>query len=221
MSFLDTKEVRCVCGKVFNAKIFLSANVTTNPELRDIILEGRFNVVECPKCKKFLYVEIPFFYLDAEESIVIYVYPKNYEVQKERYLKESQLNFDISLRMIENVSNDDKDYFLQVFFGIEHLVEFLVFQQKENDEKEFLNQVADSMNLKIIDFSKSYARRKNIISKLPYLQRGDKVGIDDIIDGLDLLLKKYPQLSIYRKFLDETKFNDGIRKEIISLLEKK
>ncbi|MFQ3675088.1 MAG: CpXC domain-containing protein [Endomicrobiia bacterium] len=219
MSFIDKKEIKCLCGKVFNTKVVLSVNLAQTPELKEVILEGRFNIVECPFCKKLLYVEIPFFYLDPEENMVIYVFPKSYENEKEKYLREAETNFSLSLRTIENIEEKKGNYFLQVFFGIEELVEFLIFQEKENDEKEFLCKIVDTINLKMIDFPPQKSRPKNIISKLPYIDKGTKVCLDNVIEGLSLLLNKYPQLEIYNKLLNDIKFNNSVREIIENLLE--
>ena len=219
MSFVDKKEVKCLCGEIFSAKVFLSVNLVHTPELKDVILEGRFNVVKCPKCKNFIYVEVPFFYLDAQESMVVYVYPKNYEEEKEKYLKEADANFALSMRMVEDTENKHDKYFLQVFFGIEELVKFLTFQEKENDEKDFLDKIVGGLNLKTINFSSKESRQKNIISKLPYVDKGGRVSLENIIEGLSLVLKNYPQLEIYKRLLNDIKFNNIIRENLLKLLE--
>jgi hypothetical protein len=218
MSFIDKKAVKCLCGEIFNTEIILSVNLDQTPQLRDIILDGRFNVVECPKCKKLLYVEVPFFYLDSQERMVIYVYPKSYEEEKEKYVKEAEINFTLSMQTIENIGDEQKDYFLQVLFGIEELVKFLLYQEKENDEKEFLEQVYKSLNLKIINFPLNRSRQKNVISKLPYVTKSNKISLDDITEGLVLLLKNYPQLEVYTDFLNAIKFDPKIKENVINLL---
>ena len=78
------EEVVCECGQRFNAKVWHLVDLGQNPELRETILEGKLNVVECPKCKtQRTFVDptrrgvsiIP----DPEKDIVVEAFPKESE----------------------------------------------------------------------------------------------------------------------------------------------
>src|SRR6185436_11632325 len=53
-------RVVCPQGHTFDADVYRSANVTKAPELRDEILEGRFNRTVCPICQAESYADVPF-----------------------------------------------------------------------------------------------------------------------------------------------------------------
>lgn len=75
MSKLKRHLVACACGQTFDADVYGSANVTTQPQLKDEILAGRFNRVACPACGRQFNAEIPFLYHDMGAGLMVWVYP--------------------------------------------------------------------------------------------------------------------------------------------------
>ncbi len=69
------REFVCECGCTFAAPVYRSANVTLNPTLKTAILEGTFNVVECPDCRRRRYADVPFLYHDMTVDLAVWVYP--------------------------------------------------------------------------------------------------------------------------------------------------
>ena len=59
MSILSNCEIKCNCGETFEAEVWKAVNVFDDPDLKDVILSGRFNTVECPHCKKVFYHAVP------------------------------------------------------------------------------------------------------------------------------------------------------------------
>jgi hypothetical protein len=77
------RELTCECGRTFSASVYRAVNVTNDPRLRNSILDGSFNVVECPDCHEPLYADIPFLYHDMSAGLAIWVYPENESEREE------------------------------------------------------------------------------------------------------------------------------------------
>ena len=70
MSILSNCEIKCNCGETFEAEVWKAVNVFDDPDLKDVILSGRFNTVECPHCKKVFYHEHFFMYQDLQNELI-------------------------------------------------------------------------------------------------------------------------------------------------------
>lgn len=75
MSRPVSRDFACDCGRTFAAPVYRSANVTTNPGLKNAIMGDRFNVVECPSCHARRPADVPFLYHDMGADLAVWVYP--------------------------------------------------------------------------------------------------------------------------------------------------
>lgn len=94
MTKITKYDLKCDnCGKSFKAKLYDSINVTLDPSLIKLIANGKFNVVECPKCHINFYVAKEFLFHDMNKKIMMWVKPKEMNsflgfLEKEGYLKQ-------------------------------------------------------------------------------------------------------------------------------------
>ena len=77
MSRSITHTFNCPCGKVFEHTIYDYVNVTTEPQLRYVVLAGLLNVATCPVCGRKAAIGRPFIYSDPEHQLLAYVHPRN------------------------------------------------------------------------------------------------------------------------------------------------
>lgn len=73
MGVTRPQSVRCSCGERFVAHLPDSVNAARSPETRRKILDGAFNRVVCPACRRTASVEAPFLYTDLAKGVVIRV----------------------------------------------------------------------------------------------------------------------------------------------------
>ena len=73
MTLIEEYGLTCSCGKEFKAPLHNSINVTLNPNILNILYEGKFNVVECPKCHLESYIDKPFLFHDMKKKLMIEV----------------------------------------------------------------------------------------------------------------------------------------------------
>ncbi len=124
MSVHSENEVKCPCGREFSTQLWDAINITEDPFLKDVILNGELNVVQCPACGAIFYVEKLVIYHDIEQSLIIYIYPKDWENRSEELKEKAKRDFSMA---IDVFSEKERliHYRVEVFFGMDRLVEFI------------------------------------------------------------------------------------------------
>lgn len=78
MSIPRTMTVNCSkCGEPITTTVFESVNTDYSPDIAQQIMQGKFFVVECPKCKNVSSLEYDVLYHDIKHSAMIWVLQKN------------------------------------------------------------------------------------------------------------------------------------------------
>ena len=217
MSILSNCEIKCSCGETFEAEVWKAVNVFDDPDLKDVILSGRFNTVECPHCKKVFYHEHFFMYQDLQNELIAYVYPK----------KEQDFANDLRQRMLSDFSALTKeieefakiDFEPIIYFGIEDLIDTIKNEENSKDEIDILNFIAHRIDLDLIKIKPSKARNLCILHTIPKSKKSSGDIKKDILLGLEKLLEYNPNLVEYESFLARIKQNVSCLDEI--LLHKK
>jgi len=73
MTLIEEYGLTCSCRKKFKAPLYDSINVTLNPNLLNLLFEGKFNVVKCPKCHLESYIDRPFLFHDMRKKLMMEV----------------------------------------------------------------------------------------------------------------------------------------------------
>jgi hypothetical protein len=68
--------VICGCGRAFETEVWIALNVTTDPELRQLLLSGELNKVECPVCGRESRVDHELLYVDMARHLLIAMLPR-------------------------------------------------------------------------------------------------------------------------------------------------
>ena len=219
MSILSSSEITCHCGEVFEADLWTAVSISENPELKDIITSGMFNVVECPKCKHLFYHEIFFIYQDISNELIAYVYPKDYEKQAKYYRKQMLDEFKEIVKSMKEAK--DINFEPVLFFGIEDLTETLKNEDFLNDEIQIAEFISKRIGLNLIEIKHSKARNLCIPHLIPQIKKSSGNNIKDIIAGLEKLLSYNENLMEYEKFLVRIKQNPSCLDEILMHKSKK
>lgn len=219
MSILSNCEITCHCGEVFEAELWTAVSISENPELKDTINSGMFNVVECPKCKHFFYQEIFFIYQDISSELIAYIYPKAYEAHANQYRKKMLYEFKEVVKSTKEAKNIEFEPVL--FFGIEDLVATLKNEDFLNDEIQIVSFVAKRIGLDLIEIKPSKARNLCIPYLIPKIKKSLDCNIKDIVAGLEQLLSYNENLLEYEKLLIRIKKNPSCLDEILMHTTKK
>ncbi|HOX22795.1 MAG TPA: CpXC domain-containing protein, partial [Elusimicrobiales bacterium] len=63
----------------FEAEIWSFIRADSEPELKEAVLYGELNLLECPECKNFFYFESPVVYFDPQIELLVFLLPHSYE----------------------------------------------------------------------------------------------------------------------------------------------
>ena len=78
MSLTITRPVRCpACGHQYAQGVHRAIDAAKEPRLKDMLLQGSFNLSVCPQCGNQGLVTTPFLYHDAEKSLFFVFLPMN------------------------------------------------------------------------------------------------------------------------------------------------
>ncbi|MFH1540366.1 MAG: CpXC domain-containing protein [Elusimicrobiota bacterium] len=123
MSFCQKREIKCFCGKEFEWELWDSINVTTDPDLKDVILNGQMNVVVCPFCGVLFYYEKFLLYHDEKKRYLFYVYEHNCKEDKTKLKEKANCDYETVKKQSNNTVFTN--YKVEVFFGLDELIQFL------------------------------------------------------------------------------------------------
>ena len=126
-------ELKCSCGKRFQADIYEYVFTEHDPQLKDMILSGEFNCITCPSCQETLIIENRFLYRDEKNLLWVWVYNKG----EEAYRKDLEKELLKKNTFIEGHFLDEQEkYHKFLVFGREGLIELLLKEDKTLKRKE-------------------------------------------------------------------------------------
>ena len=213
MSILSNCEIKCSCGETFEAELWKAVNVFDDPDLKEVILSGRFNTVECPKCHKVFYHEHFFIYQDLENEIIAYIYPQSDKKMAADIRKKMLSDFKTLSQGIEELEKIDFEPLL--YFGIEDLINTLKNEDYTKDEIDVLTFIAKRIELDLIKIKPSKARNLCVLHTIPKTKKSTGDIKKDIVSGLEQLLNYNPNLVEYKNLLARIKQNISCLDEIL------
>jgi hypothetical protein len=107
---------------LFEANVFRSANVTTEPHLKETILAGRFNRVRCTTCGHEIDASVPFLYHDMTAGQMVWVYPTASADQAEEIREKVRKSYEIVGTVLPDQTDTPER---AVVFGVSSLAEWL------------------------------------------------------------------------------------------------
>lgn len=116
-------EIRCGCNATFVGDIFEYVFSEHDPELKDSILSGDFNLVTCPSCDRSIPVENRFLYRDEKNKLWVWVCKRDDEQKKDDLSREL---IDRNGAMEFHFLDERKAYRKYLVFGREGLLELLL-----------------------------------------------------------------------------------------------
>ena len=125
MSRSVTQEFTCSCERRFSAPVYKSANVTLHPWLKDQIIRGEFNVVECPTCHRRHDAGVPFLYHDMEQSLSIWVYPSEEAAREDEIRAKLRRARMVVASALPAEMAENEHFGLDLVFGVDRLIQRL------------------------------------------------------------------------------------------------
>ena len=116
-------EIRCGCGATFARDIYEYVFSEHDPELKESILSGEFNLVTCPSCDQGIPVENRFLYRDEKNKLWVWVCKREEEPQRDA-LTEELIGKNAPMKF--HFLDDRESYREFLVFGREGLLELLL-----------------------------------------------------------------------------------------------
>jgi hypothetical protein len=154
------------CGSRFSAQIRSVVDVGRHPELKATVLQGRLNVVTCPKCGTGGILNVPFVYHDPDKELFLIFIPSNVGLTGD---DQQRLIGDMTNAVMDSIPPEQrKAYLLQpkVFFTLPSLME-IVLQ-------------ADGITPEMLEAQRA---RTRLVEKL--LQANDEVELQSLVEEHD------------------------------------
>lgn len=206
MSLQALEEIKCPCGESFEAEIYQSVSVGEDHELKDLILGGEFNMVECPECREIIYAERFVLYHDREQELLAFVYPRDMRERREFVAAEMKLTYDALQAALPE--GESLKYEPLPLFGMDELCQVLIREDEMADEAEIAAYICKSLGLKPKRVEKSAARKKGIPPVLPL--KGNKADLrENLLAGLAAMLEENDRLVHYRKLHAQIQSDSG------------
>ena len=211
MAITTLEEIRCACGEVFESEVYQSVSAQKNPELKEAILSGEFNIVFCTECKQPLHVDKMLLYHDADQQLLAFVYPKDLQAKKEEFTKNMQQNFvDLQASLVEDERFAYKPFLI---FGLDDLCTLIRLEEEIEIESEIAESLCGVLGLSFKKIHLDSARRKNMMPLLPYVPGASGDFKMQIIEGLKEMLETNPLLAQYKKLLDHLESGAAVELE--------
>ena len=199
MSLRTLEEIKCPCGETFEAEIYQSVTIEDDPEVKDLILGGEFNMVQCPACSEIIYAEHFVLYHDRDQELMAFVYPYSMQSEGEATRAEMTKTF---VDLQEALSKDEKlSYKPILLFGMDQLCGLLTEDEEISDEAEIVNHLCRSLGLKQRKIQRGLARERKIPSILPLENPQNSHPRENLIQGLQKILHANDRLVHYQKLL--------------------
>ncbi|MBK5094689.1 MAG: hypothetical protein JJE32_03320 [Deltaproteobacteria bacterium] len=133
MALKATYEIRCSCNTTFTGDVFEYVFSEHDPELKDSILSGDFNLVTCPSCDRRIPVENRFLYRDEKNKLWVWVCKREEEPQRDAPAEELiEKNASMEFHFLE----DRESYRKFLVFGRGGLLELLLKEDPALKRKE-------------------------------------------------------------------------------------
>ncbi|MBU0952472.1 MAG: CpXC domain-containing protein [Elusimicrobia bacterium] len=202
MSLTVFEEVKCPCGETFRTEVVSSINVQQNPEMRDLLLGGEINILKCPACGDFFYVEHFILYIDTPNELIAFVYPGENEKDRETYEMKMLEDFVTAQDALE--PGQKINYTPVLIFGLDSLVDLLNYEDRRKDEVDVVKFVCKTNSIDQIKLKIAQAREVNLPEVLPSfggLTNTEKISKEAVIAGINKVLALSPGLKIYKEIL--------------------
>jgi len=218
-------EIRCGCGATFSRDIYEYVFSEHDPELKESILSGEFNLVTCPLCDRSIPVENRFLYRDEKNKLWVWVCKREEEPQRDA-LTEELIGKNAPMKF--HFLDDRGSYREFLVFGRERLLELLLREDPLLKRREGRKLKTNPAHRLVLEGNEEpgylFLRGEKIRISIPLRFSRAQQQLVDGPDGKKKWLKYYAQgINIhnpYSSFLDgrmRLKWSRIRKKELLSI----
>lgn len=202
MSNFNDIDIECAnCGHEFRGTVWTAVHASEDPELKELLLGGELNLVQCPSCAHVAYHDHFVLYQDPEAELVVYIYPQHQQPD-EAFLRKTMLKSFAEAQAVYS-PNQRKTYKPIMLFGLEALVEMMTEEELRAEQSQIAQYICKEKKIPMVLLKPSEARRLGIMRTLPLESEKKSANRANILGGLKKLLAENPTLDLYAKFLKD------------------
>lgn len=198
MSYLVEREFPCnYCQFPTTAEVWSVINVREDPELKDLLLGGEINMVECRSCRKIFYAEQFLVYHDPVNEHMAFVYPHAYSNEKEKWIQKAQADFKESQA---NLAEEDRlKYEPQAYFGMDELLEAIKWEEESQIQSDIARHLAVREGIPFKELPRRQSRNQKMPIVLPYVMKSSEDAFEEaVLEGLRQIHQLNNNLFVYR-----------------------
>jgi uncharacterized C2H2 Zn-finger protein len=195
------------CDHEFEADFWTVVRGDRDLKLKEMLLEGEFDMFMCPLCKKIFAKEETFIYHDQKMDLFIFVLPSSYVAEKEKWIKKMEDDY----VLVKETMNKDNKFAGKpmILFGANSLRDLLLRDRDNEEETEVLGFMAEDLKIKTKAMKPIFAREHNFPFIVPYMgQEIDHANISKAVKKIHAFNKSLPRLNKFMEFLKLDKSQD-------------
>ena len=186
------------CDHEFEADFWTVVRGDRDLKLKELLLEGEFDMFMCPLCKKVFLKEETFIYHDRKMDLFIFVLPSAYIAEKDKWIKKMEDDY----VLVKKTMNNEFSGKPLILFGGNALRDLLLRDRDIEEETEVLQFMADDLKIKTKPIKAGFARERDFPFIIPY--GGDEINHTNILKAVKKIHaanKSLPRLNKFMEFL--------------------
>jgi len=200
MSHLSAKETICPhCKQPTDVELWTAMNVKDDPELKDLLLGGEINMVECDSCREVFYAEAFLLYHDPANELMAMVYPSDQKEMEELLAEKTLADFHKGQELA--LEGERVDYEPVALFGLNDLVAIVEKIEEESLQSEVAEAIAKLNKLPYRKIGPWLGRTQGLPRLLP-LDAAEKDRRASILKGLRRLHEINDRLTVFNAALE-------------------
>jgi len=163
--------------------------------LRDQILVGELNLIQCGECKTVYHAEATVVYLDPTADLLAFIFPASFEGEAEKW-KEKMREDHEAMRsgLGEDMPAIEEP---EAFFGLEAIRAELQKDDDLEDEAMVAEHVCKEVGLSVFKVARGFARRRGLPRIVP-ATKGDRFSRERALEGVAKLLEANDRLVSFK-----------------------
>ena len=204
MSYLVQQETLCShCQFPTQAELWSAINVKEDPELRDLLLGGELNLIECEACKEIFYAEHFTLYHDPAYELMVFVYPQSCANERAKWEEKTAVDFGLSQATLPLESQ--ATYEPVTVFGMNELVLLVEDEEELAIQGQIVSIYSADHGFKVKKLSPALARRFKIPPVIPYVDGPFGCSRGSVLSALEKIHKVNDRLFVYEKLAERIK----------------
>ncbi|MCG2711211.1 MAG: CpXC domain-containing protein [Elusimicrobia bacterium] len=191
------------CDHEFEGDFWTIVRGDRDFKLKEMLVQGEFDLFMCPLCKNVFVQEETFIYHDRKMDLFVFVLPSAYIADKEKWTKKMEDDYGLVKETM------DKEFSGQPFilFGAGALRDLLLRDRDIEEETEVAEFMARDLNMKISPMKAGFAREHDFPLAVPYI--GDEINHNNILKAVNKIYSANKSLPKLNKFLEFLKLAES------------